>query len=405
MIFLVPLRSLPGPNHSESIVRALLGTRAPLIRRSHHEGSPLERRRCPTGLRKRHHHIFTDLRSLFGFLSPILERKYLVLQTLAPMVLILNLSACHTHRVTYGETTVLPLVHTSTDHRRIYVAADAEGDHVWFLDTGNPFTTCDAGLIEHLNLKARGKKAYAGIMGRGVASLADLPALHLGTHQVDGVRCMVRDLTTTSSIIEPEEVPVAGILGLDVLSHFRFKIDLEAGTLTLRTPSREDLSLPTPIRWSPLTQRMRIETQIGSASLHMIVDTGATDSILDGDSLGLEPSQTSIGLWIRGSGGGGSGSKSLRQYRQEVVLAGQELGVVEFTDVPQGPALLGLDVLGLVGSDWSPRYQRAHLTGPVEAKLQPWSQWKTSGEQSPFWIQGSSKSSACTERSSAGGNK
>jgi hypothetical protein len=405
MISLIPLRSVSRPPHTKRIVRALLGTRTPLLWRGHHDGPPHERRVCSTGLRKRRHLYFTDLHSLFGVFSLILERKTQVLQILAASVLLLTLPACHAHRVTYGETTSLPLVHTSTDHRRIYVAADVEGDHVWFLDTGNPFTTCDSGLIEHLKLKTHGKKAYAGIMGRGVASLADLPPLHLGTHQVDGVRCMVRDLTTTSSIIEPEEVPVAGILGLDVLSHFRFKIDLASGTLTLRTPSAEDLALPTPIRWSPLTQRMRVETQIGTASLHMIVDTGATDSILDGDSLGLEPSQTSIGLWIRGSGRGGSNSNSLRQYREEVVLDGLELGIVEFTDIPQGPSLLGLDVLSLVGSDWSPRYHRAHLTGPVDAKLQPWSQWKSTGEQTPFRVQGSSKSSACTERSSAGGNK
>ena len=310
MLSLIPLRSLARPHYPERVVRALLGTRAFFLGGSHHDGSSHDRGSRSANLRKRQHFEFTNLHSLFGCCSHVLEGKYPQIRTLQALVLILTLSACHAHRVTYGEASALPLVHTSTDHRRIYVAADAGGDHVWFLDTGNPFTTCDDGLIEHLGLKSQGKRAYAGIMGRGVASLAELPPLHLGAHHVSGVRCMVRDLTTTSSIIEPEEVPVAGILGLDVLSHFRFQIDLASGTLTLHKPSREDLALPTPIRWSPLMQRMKVETQIGAAFLHMIVDTGATDSILDGDAAGLEPSQTNIGLWIRGSGGGKASPKS-----------------------------------------------------------------------------------------------
>ena len=315
------------------------------------------------------------------------------------------LPSCHAHLVTYGSTSAFPLVHTSTDLRRIYVPADAGGDHVWFLDTGNPFTTCDTGWIEHLELESKGRRAYAGIMGKGIASLATLPPLHLGEHQVERVRCMVRDLTTTSSVIEPEEVAVAGILGLDVLSHFRFRIERDKGTLTLAAPKKSDQTMPTKIRWSPLTQRMRVRTHIGDASLFMIVDTGATDSILDGQRVGLEPSQTRVGMIVRGSGGLGSSTRNLLQYHEEVVLGGLELGSVEFTDVPRGPALLGLDVLDRVSSDWAPKARRAQFHEPNADFIISWADWKASGGCSPFWVQSSSESNACTERSSAGGNK
>lgn len=306
-----------------------------------------------------------------------------------PSLLMLFLcgSGCHAHRVSYGTEVTLPLVHTSTDTRRIYVAADAGGDHVWFLDTGNPVTTCDSGLIEHLGLQDFGRRAYAGIIGKGIATLADLPAMQLGDHQVEGVRCMVRDLTTTSSIIEPEEVAVAGILGMDVLSHFRFAIDLTGGTLTLSPPSREDRDMETPIRWSPLTRRMRIQTDVGDASLKMIVDTGATDSILDGESLGLEPSHAGLGQWLRGSGHHGSQAQPLSHYREDVVLADLELGRIELTGLPHAPSLLGLDVLGLMPSEWSPRYRRAQFSEPSPARLPLWSEWKQQGELTTFRLQ------------------
>lgn len=387
MTNLTALGSLLRPDLTERVVQALQRCGALLIRRRRRAALPLMRGVQPVRSWKRRHHENHNLHPLFGLTRVRLEANFPSIGGPAFLLLLACASGCHAHRVSYGPEVALPLVHTSADTRRIYVAADANGDQVWFLDTGHPVTTCDAGLIEHLGLESFGRRAYAGIMGKGVASLADLPALELGEHRVEGVRCMVRDLTTTSSVVEPQEVAVAGILGMDVLSHFRFGIDLTAGTLTLRPPARDDRDMNTPIRWSPLSRRMKVETHIGPVDLRMIVDTGATDTLLDGEAHGLIPSHAGLGQWLRGSGQSDDPKRTLSHYQEEVVLSGLELGRIELTGLPRGPSLLGLDVLGLMPSEWSPKYRRAHFSEPSPAQLPLWSEWKERDEPTAFRLQ------------------
>ncbi len=387
MTTLSALGSLLGPELTKRVVQALERRWAPLVWRCRRGVLPLTWGVQPVRSWKRRHHKNHNLQPLFGQRSRRLERKLHSLSGATLLLLLTSTFGCHAHRVSYGPEVALPLVHTSEDTRRIYIAADAHGDQVWFLDTGHPVTTCDAGLIEHLGLESFGRRAYAGIMGKGIASLADLPTLELGEHRVEGVRCMVRDLTTTSSVIEPQEVAVAGILGMDVLSHFRFGIDLTTGTLTLRPPAREDLDMNTPIRWSPLSRRMKVDTHIGPVSLKMIVDTGATDTLLDGEALGLVPSHAGLGQWLRGSGQSGDPNRTLSHYQEEVILSTQELGMIELTGLPRAPSLLGLDVLGLMPSEWSPKYRRAHFYDPSPAQLPLWSEWKEREEPTPFRVQ------------------
>src|SRR5690606_40302547 len=97
-------------------------------------------------------------------------------------------------------------------------------------------TTCDDELARDLAAVPRGRVRLQGEIGRIDARLADLPPLELGGHRLERVRCVVRDLHTTSSIRDPAEVRVAGVLGADLLRRFRVIVDPERATLTLLDP-------------------------------------------------------------------------------------------------------------------------------------------------------------------------
>ena len=144
--------------------------------------------------------------------------------------LLIGLSACapvHRWQVDYGEPTALPIVHPNNDRDRWYVVADLgePGEHLFFFDTGYGTTTCDDDFVASLGLEPRGRVRVRGEAGTVDAGRVKLPPITLGGHQLNNVWCLVRDLNSTSSIRDPGEVPVAGVLGADVLSPFVAEID------------------------------------------------------------------------------------------------------------------------------------------------------------------------------------
>ena len=146
-------------------------------------------------------------------------------------------------QVSYGSPASLNLVHPSTDHNRWYVPIEVNGEpQLLFVDTGYSFTTCDDGLIETLGVASRGSKKLKGEIGVTFAEKAILPEFQLGAHTVTGLVCMVRDIGGTSSIRDPKEIPVAGVLGIDLMRHFRTEIDPGQGGIRLSPPAEH---LPT----------------------------------------------------------------------------------------------------------------------------------------------------------------
>jgi hypothetical protein len=106
-----------------------------------------------------------------------------------------------------------------------------------------------------------------------------------------------------------------------------------------------------------------------------VVDTGATDTYVDGVRLGWEPSEVVAGATLRGTGGSGSVRRDLVHYDIAHVWLGEvDLGPVELTDRPRRggtDGLLGLDVLGRVRAeyDWAGRRARFTVVDPVELPL------------------------------------
>lgn len=281
----------------------------------------------------------------------------------------------------------LPLVQPTTDGRRWYVPLHSEvaGDHLLFVDTGYSYTTCDDGFVEALGLPTRGRVRVRGELGTLPTTKANLPPLRIGKHLVEGVTCQVRDLGTTSSLTDPEEVPIAGVLGMDVLRRFAVVFDPEAGTVRLDAPDlgrlpKEGEGVVRLKRELGLGIRVVLPVRFDAHELWPVLDTGATDTYIDGVRLGLEPSEIIAGATLRGTGGTGSTRRDLVHYDIEGVGLGDlALGPVELTDRPKNPGsdgLLGLDVLGRVRAeyDWGGRRARFVPVDPIELPL--WMTWQ-----------------------------
>ena len=284
--------------------------------------------------------------------------------------------------ISYGEVHAVPLVQPSTDGRRWYVPMDtsALGPVVWFVDTGYTFSTCDDTLVSSLGLPARGRVRIRGELGRVFATKAVLPPMEIGGHTVENLVCQVRDLATTSSLDDPEEVPIAGVIGMDVLRRFRVSFDPADGTLVLRDPHSSD---PLPREGDGISRlrragfgglRARIGMRVGSSDLWPILDTGATNTYLDGASIGLVPSFTLENVLVRGTGQGGVELRRLHSYEiPHVAVGGVTAGPATLIDRDRRwwePGLLGLDLLSRFHQDYDFAHGRARLV-PTTARTLP----------------------------------
>ena len=188
---------------------------------------------------------------------------------------------------------VAPIVAPRDDPRRWYVHLDQGelGRRTWFLDTGYSHTTCDDDLVRDLGLEPRGRVVVRGEGGKVTASRARLPVFWLGPHRVDRLACVVRDLDSTSSIDDVEEGAIAGVLGSDLLRRFHVRIDPAEATLTLSAPrpAPEGVEVVRLHREGPTRPRMVVRMDMADRVLPMVVDTGATGSMLNGERHGLTP--------------------------------------------------------------------------------------------------------------------
>lgn len=272
---------------------------------------------------------------------------------------------------------VLPLVHTDVDAERWYTLLTLPDgtERAWFVDTGYGRTTCDDDLVMALGVRARGRVRTRGEGGRTRAKRARLPAFTIGDHQVRRLRCVVRDLPSTSSIRAPGAGHVAGVIGSDVLRRFHVVLDPAEATLALRHP---DVALPRgegvlPLRreqgWSP---RMELRVGVDGATLPMVVDTGATRTFLDGNRCGLDPFETRT---VRVAGTGGTDERHIALYRVGLSVGPvQRRGLVVF-DRPRGRrtrGLLGLDALGTVRLELDARHGLARLSEVEVSQIPVW---------------------------------
>lgn len=315
--------------------------------------------------------------------------------------------------VSYGLSHPIPLVQPSTDARRWYVpmATSSLGPVVWFVDTGYTYSTCDDALISALAIEPRGRVRIRGELGRVHAQKARLPPIELGGHRIGRLVCQVRDLGSTSSLDDPREVPIAGVIGMDVLRQFRVVFDPGLGVMELRDP-RTEARLPTHgdgisrLRRAGLRGlRAQIELDVGDRTVWQILDTGAANTYLDGARLGLVPSSTHDNVVVRGTGAGGKEVRRLLSYELDSIrVGGLDAGAVTLIDRDRPwwePGLLGLDVLSRFHQEYD-FVSHSALLRPVEPRDLPQfsAYWLGSGAIGPRLLDGGS-SDATSDRDGA----
>ena len=295
-------------------------------------------------------------------------------------------------QVDYGDPVPLPLVHPSTDHRRWYIPIDTPvGPQLLFVDTGYSYTTCDDDLVRDLGLPVHGARVVRGELGTIRTAKAQLPPLELGGLRLDGLVCLVRDLGSTSSIDDPKEIPVAGVLGIDALRPFRAELDPGQAQIRLLDPSTVP---PIRVGQTPGAVRMRRERGIGTRVQVPIevnggrtrprLDTGASHTYVDGRRLGLEATWTEANVAVRGSGPNGQVVLDRVYYDvPDLQIGDHTTGPLTLTDRPRPPCaagLLGLDVLDdfSIALDFE---HRAATIAPVDrtAARPSWERWSERG--------------------------
>jgi len=269
-------------------------------------------------------------------------------------VILALLGGCSAARVRYGPPVALPLVHVSSDPERWYIPVETpSGPQVLFFDTGYARTTCDDALIASLALPVHGRARIRGEVGATVARRSRLPKLTFGEHRLSGVRCQVRDLGSTSSIGDPREGPVAGVLGMDVLRRFVVVVDPGAATLTLRPPSRprdRGQEMHRLRKEGGVGPRLLVRLDVEGRRLDPVLDTGADQTWVRGAVADLVVTHVRDGVRVRGTGIPGGQVRTLRYYHiPEVGIGGQKAHDLVFIERSRpwwSDGLLGLDVLG-----------------------------------------------------------
>jgi hypothetical protein len=279
--------------------------------------------------------------------------------------------------VTYGLSKPVDLVRIKRDKTRWYLSVPTEtfGERLFFLDTGYANTTCDDDFIKALGLETHGRVVIYGESGKTIATKAILPPFELGGHRIEKVVCTVRDLNTTSSIRDPKDFSIAGVLGMDVLRRFRAHFKPQEAHVRLLNP-RE---LPALEAGSRLRReygfglRATVQVQLNDHRRWLIIDTGASITLANARGLHLSSEAILSTATLTGSGTGRAPKSIQRLHLNKLGFVGHENGEGELYDRRRGPffpGLLGLNVLGQYDQLYDWQHRRA-LFSPVEAKPLP----------------------------------
>jgi hypothetical protein len=139
------------------------------------------------------------------------------------------------------------------------------------IDTGSSPAVLDAGLAHSLSLESvpatmdlfDGTTRVAGVW---------IPELQVGPVRKRSVPAIVRDL----SYLKHFGIPIAAIVGLDVLGDVSFRLDYEARRLTFGEFAAEGIAVPAGDDWPFVV----VDAQVQKQRMRLLVDTGAAGLVL-----------------------------------------------------------------------------------------------------------------------------
>jgi len=323
------------------------------------------------------------------------------MRRLFPLILLL-LGGCALRQgmpdVVYGSSSEIPIVYPRVDHNRWYVWLETQsfGPRLFFFDTGYANTTCDDDFAKDIGADVRGHARVHGETGSAKAQKAVLPNFFVGDHEIQGLVCTVRDLHTTSSIRDSSEVPIAGVLGMDVLRRFRMRIDPQAALLVLDNPEETP---PIPRIGEGIT-KLRREYGTGlraTVTVHaqghrkwIIIDTGASITLMNTRFVDGSPVSFIKRTQVIGTGGKAKKSKGKRDIPifqiDDFSVDSQSPRPSRIHDRRRGPfmrGLLGLNILGYYIQEYDFGSRRLRLVPIERPNIPSWQRYQKMLSESP----------------------
>jgi predicted aspartyl protease len=174
------------------------------------------------------------------------------------------------------------------DYAIVVRGSAGEHDKLNFLiDTGCSSTVVDKSLARKLRLATSPRKI--SVFGRTVvAEEAVLSSLHLGPVQAASLPVTVQDL---SSLQEALSARIDAVVGVDVLSRASFTVDYE-GRKLIWGPLAASAD---PVPCDPHFPYPTVVLQVGSRTLRVYVDTGASELALFENRTGSIPGTRVVG--------------------------------------------------------------------------------------------------------------
>jgi len=217
------------------------------------------------------------------------------------------------------------------------------GPYDFLVDTGSEVTIVDSSLAASLDLDRQGEAELVGIGFHEQAGFAETASLELGSEEVTGIRVLVRSAALPNSA----DPALRGILGGDFLSRFDLLIDNAHQVLCLdhgdalrgefRSNHVDLQDQPRSSDDSGLSRPPVILARLSglSAPKLLLLDSGATVSLLYGGGAQLAAGPTGSSM-LRGSGAGGGNRSFTALPVQDMRIGSSNFARITFVALREG---------------------------------------------------------------------
>ena len=162
----------------------------------------------------------------------------------------------------------------------------------FIIDTGTSPSILNIGVAHHLGLPLTQAKLSA--IGRESETFAaTVPEIRLGPIQAMSVPVLVTDL---SSVERDLNLPIAGILGMDVLGKSSFRLDYGNQLIEFGEVAPAGI----PVNLSTRADLPIAEIKVGGKLLHLLVDTGSDRLVFFGARSAAELSPSTANSLLQG---------------------------------------------------------------------------------------------------------
>jgi hypothetical protein len=170
---------------------------------------------------------------------------------------------------------------------------DGEG-HNFVIDTGTSPSILNIGVARRLGLPLS-RARISAIGGLSETFAATVPEIRLGPLQAIAVPVLVSDL---SRLERDLKLPIAGILGFDILGKSSFRLDYGKQLIEFGDVAPEGI----PIELSISAGLPIAEIKVGGKSLRLLVDTGTDRMVIFGPRPAAEISPYPANNLLQGKG-------------------------------------------------------------------------------------------------------